>query len=326
MKVIAVIACYKTSKYAPLVVINTLPYVDKIICVDDGCPEKTGLKIKSLVNDERVIFKYHKSNRGVGAAMKTGIYAALEMSPDIIIKIDSDGQMDPKLIPVLIRPIVDNLADVVKGNRFTDPSVRLKMPFFRFIGNLSLSFITKLSTGYWELFDPTNGFIAFNTSINDKINFQKLDNRYFFESDFLFRCSINDLIIFEMPMEPIYIKDNISNMNIFIEIFKYSYKNTKNFCKRILYQYFIQDFNIGSLYILLGLPSLIFALVFGLRIFYLAINGLGTVQLVQTIFLASTIISLQCIISLLYYDVTQKPMIKIMKSLLKNNVKKKLSN
>ena len=97
MKVIAVIACYKTSKYAPLVVINTLPYVDKIICVDDGCPEKTGLKIKSLVNDERVIFKYHKSNRGVGAAMKTGIYAALEMSPDIIIKIDSDGQMDPKL-------------------------------------------------------------------------------------------------------------------------------------------------------------------------------------------------------------------------------------
>lgn len=321
MKVIAVIACYKTSKIAPIVVREALSYVDNIICVDDACPEKTGLRIKSLVNDERVVFKYHRSNKGVGAAMKTGINTALEMSPNIIVKIDSDGQMDPKLIPSLIKPIVDSSADVVKGNRFTDPSVRLKMPFFRFVGNLGLSFITKLSTGYWELFDPTNGFIAFNTNIKDRIKFHKLDNRYFFETDFLFRCSINDLIVLEMPMESVYKKDNVSSMNIFFEIFKYSYKNTKIFFKRILYQYFIFDFNIGSLYLLIGIPSLIFALVLGLRIFYLVINGFGTVQLIQTIFLASTIISVQSIISFLYYDVTQKPMIKIMKSFLRSKKK-----
>jgi len=326
MKVIAVIACYKTSKYAPMVVRDTLPYVDKVICVDDCCPENTGSKIKSFVNDERVVYKFHKFNRGVGAAMKTGIFAALEMNPNIIVKIDSDGQMDPKLIPMLIEPIVDDLADVVKGNRFTDPSVRLKMPFFRFIGNLGISFITKLSTGYWELFDPTNGFIAFNTNIRDKIKFHKLDNRYFFESDFLFRCSLNDLIISEMPMEPIYIKENTSSMNVFSEIFKYSYKNMKVFFKRMLYQYFILDFNIGSLYLLVGIPTLIFAFVLGIRISYLVINGLGTVQLIQTIFLASTIISAQSIISFLYYDVTQKPMIKIMKSLSRNKVKKNLPN
>ena len=73
--------------------------------------------------------------------------------------------MDPSYIPFLIEPIINQASDFSKGNRFRNINVLIKMPKLRLIGNIFLSFITKLSTGYWELFDPTNGFIAINTKI-----------------------------------------------------------------------------------------------------------------------------------------------------------------
>ena len=87
--------------------------------------------------------------------MKTGIKFALDIGADIIVKIDSDGQMPTNLIPELIKPIQEGKVEFSKGNRFRNPNVISKMPKIRFFGNFCLSFLTKLSTGYWELFDPT---------------------------------------------------------------------------------------------------------------------------------------------------------------------------
>ena len=81
----------------------------------------------------------------------TGYRAALKDGIDIIVKIDSDGQMDPALIIDFVGPIVDGEADYTKGNRFFELEKVKSMPRIRLIGNAILSFMCKLSSGYWNL-------------------------------------------------------------------------------------------------------------------------------------------------------------------------------
>ena len=134
-KIIAVMPCYKSSKIAPLLAKDVIKYVDKLICVDDACPDLTGEKIKFSLDSEKIDFIFHDSNKGIGGAMKTGFNYALKFDPKIIIKIDSDGQMDPFLIPKLIEPIINGSSELTKGNRFTNPISIKKMPLISDIIN-----------------------------------------------------------------------------------------------------------------------------------------------------------------------------------------------
>ena len=167
MKICTIIPCYKTPKKVLNVVRQCLEYSDLVICIDDFCPFKSGDQIEKNFKTEKLVILRHMRNKGVGGAMKTGIKFALEKNVDILVKIDSDGQMPPYLIPELVKPIIEGKAEVTKGNRFRNPGVLFKMPKVRLIGNIGLGFLTKLSTGYWELFDPTNGFIAIKKNITD---------------------------------------------------------------------------------------------------------------------------------------------------------------
>ncbi len=92
--------------------------VTRIYCVDDGCPDGTGQYIEDKIEDQRVSVLSHEHNRGVGAAMKSGYRAALADGMEIIVKLDGDGQMDPAEIPHLLDPILSDVADYTKGNRF----------------------------------------------------------------------------------------------------------------------------------------------------------------------------------------------------------------
>ena len=234
MLVVGVIPCYKTPEKAPIVVKQCLPFLDLLICVDDCCPLDTGKVIKNFIHEEKVHILYHEKNKGVGGAMKTGIKFALDNGADIIVKIDSDGQMPAHLIPSLISPIKNGKAEFTKGNRFRDPNVIFKMPTVRLFGNFFLSFLTKLSTGYWELFDPTNGFIAVNSSTIKLFNLNKIDNRFFFETDILFRCSINDILIKEIPMKAKY-DDETSSLYPLAEIPNFLYRHLIILFKRIFF-------------------------------------------------------------------------------------------
>ena len=322
MKVIAIVPCYKNSKIAPIVVKDLLEYVDNVICVDDNCPEKTGYEIEKLISDSKLIVSYHKKNKGVGGATKTGIKLALTLKADLILKIDSDGQMDPRNIPKLIEPIINLEADFTKGNRFRDIEVLIKMPKIRLIGNIALGFITRLSTGYWELFDPTNGFIAINTKILNTIQYEKTDDRYFFESDLLFRCGLYDILIGEISMPTIY-KNEKSGLNPLIEFFRYIPRHIIIFIKRIMYQYFLLDFNPGSITILIGLFSGIYTLTAGLKsITYYRNLNIESPLGIKILFLTTSIISVQSIISFLYYDSTQRQLKRQLKSLERNAIKR----
>jgi len=190
MKTCVIIPCYKV-KDKILKVVQSIPdTVDHIFVIDDCCPEKSGQYLLEHSHDSRLQVFFHDENKGVGGAVKTGFHHALKNNCDVAIKIDGDGQMNPALIPKFLNPITSNYADYSKGNRFFKIKYLKQMPAARLIGNAGLSFISKLSTGYWNVMDFTNGYIAIRCDILQYMDLDDIDNRYFFETDMLYQLGI----------------------------------------------------------------------------------------------------------------------------------------
>ncbi len=310
-----VIPCFKV-KNSILDVIKEVPsIVHHILVIDDACPEQSGSFVEKYMADPRVSVIYHPKNRGVGGAAKTGIHAALELGADIIVKIDGDGQMNPKLIEELISPIVEGVADYVKGNRFFFPDQTSNMPFMRWIGNIGLSFITKASSGYWRLFDPTNGFFAIHKVAANFMPWDKIDDRYFFESDLLFRLNIIKGVVVEYPMRSVY-RDETSGLSVAKSLVEFSAKNMANFLKRIFYRYFLRDFNIASMQLILGLTFTLFGVTYG------GINWIGSVLNGRTATAGTVMLSalpfllgVQFILSFLNFDMSEMPEVSLQKKI-----------
>ena len=208
-----IIPCYMGGEVTIDVVKKCLENSKYVVLVDDCCPNKTGKKIeKFFSNNDNVFVIYNSQNLGVGGATKKGIKFLQQLEVDIFVKVDADGQINPDLISKIINPIIFGNAEAVKGNRFKNLENFLSMPFIRLIGNIALSFINKVSSGYWELFDPTNGFIALKGSAIKKIRIDKVDNGYFFESDLLFQCSLSNIYFEEIPMSSVYF-DQVSSLS-----------------------------------------------------------------------------------------------------------------
>ncbi len=308
-KIAVVIPYYNASKQIVKVIAKLPDYVDAVIIVNDksleALPEQ---EILSTVNaNTKCHFLQNEINLGVGGATKKGFDYAMEIGIEILIKVDADNQMDLNYIPNLLTPLITNEAMVAKGNRFKDLKALKKMPTTRKIGNLILSFLVKMATGYWHNFDPTNGFIAINTRILDKIDFSKLSNRYYFETSLLAEFYFQKTPITDVPMPAIY-GDEKSNMNVSKMVFVFIGNLSKTFLKRILKEYFLYDFNIGSIYIIFGFPLFLFGLVLGIYnwIYYASLNILaptGTIMIVTL----SIILGFQLILQAIQYDIFNAP-------------------
>ena len=256
-----VIPSYKVSKYI-LDVIKDIPeFVNHIIVVDDKCPQNSG-QIAKTSSDSRVIVCYNEKNLGVGGAVITGYKKALELNSDIVIKIDGDGQMDVNYMQKLIQPILDGKADYTKGNRFTDFKALRAMPKVRLFGNSGLSFLVKAASGYWNLMDPTNGYTAINKHALEELDLDNIAKRYFFESDMLINLNIENAVVVDVEIPAKY-GDEESSLSITKTLVGFPPKLFKGLCKRIFLKYFIYDFNMLSLYLVVGLPMLFFGIVFG---------------------------------------------------------------
>jgi len=212
-RVAVVIPSFRVTQHI-IEVIRAIPdSVWRIYIVDDACPDGTGNYVKSNVHDPRVKVIHLSENEGVGGAVMAGYKAALTDQADIIVKVDGDGQMDPSLIPDFIAPIVSGEADYTKGNRFYDLEMVKSMPGVRIFGNAILSLMTKLSSGYWNLFDPTNGYTAIHADACRHLPFQKISQRYFFETDMLFRLNTLRAVVVDIPMDAKY-GDETSHLKI----------------------------------------------------------------------------------------------------------------
>ena len=206
----------------------------------------------------------HDRNRGVGGAVITGYAKALTFGADVVVKIDGDGQMDPALIPKLVAPILNGEADYAKGNRFFNLESVQQMPAIRLFGNGVLSFLSKLSSGYWSIFDPTNGFTAIHARLINLLPMHRIHNRYFFESDMLFRLNLLRAVVVDVPMDAFYGEEE-SNLKITRVIFPFAWGHLRNLFKRTIYSYFLRDFSLASLELVLGGGLFMFGGLFGLR-------------------------------------------------------------
>ena len=315
IKVGCIIPCFKGGENTIKVIKTALNFVDLVVLVDDRCPFNTGEIVQRVfTNNHKVKVLFNKENIGVGGSTKKGINYLLLNNYEIIVKVDADGQINPELIPHLINPLIRGEFDAAKGNRFSSLDHVLSMPPIRLIGNLGLSFLNKLSTGYWELFDPTNGFIAFKSSAIEKVRLDKVDNRYFFESDLLFQCSLQNLNFTQFSMKSRYANE-ISSLRPIREIFRFGKQHIINFFKRIIYQYFLLDFNIGSLELFSGILLSIVLFFTTLKVYLKGSidNQLATPGEANLIGLLAIVVA-QLFIGFLYYDSTQQPLMRKLKS------------
>jgi glycosyltransferase involved in cell wall biosynthesis len=255
----AVIPSYKVRKFLKNVVLDVVDYVDYIIVVDDKCPEKSYEVVQGY---PKVKIIHHQENQGVGGAVISGYKESIKLNSDIVIKIDGDGQMEAQYIPKLLKPLIEKKAHYTKGNRFRDFKALKSMPKIRLFGNSVLSFMIKMASGYWSMMDPTNGFTAITKETILDLDLDKISKRYFFESDMLIHLNIENKVVKDISIPAKY-ADEESSLDIKKVIKNFPPKIIKGLSKRIFLKYFIYNFNMASIYLLLGLPMVVFGVVFG---------------------------------------------------------------
>ena len=306
-RVAVTIPSYKVRAHVLDVIARIPPKVQRIYVVDDKCPQHSGELVEEQCRDPRVRVIFHEENQGVGGAVSSGYRAAIEEGMDIVVKVDGDGQMDPALIPHFTRPIERGRADYTKGNRFYRPESLKGMPPIRLFGNAALSFINKLSTGYWSIMDPTNGYTAIHTSVLREMPLHKLEKRYFFETDMLYHLNTMRAVVHDVPMDAVY-ADEESSLKVSKVLPEFIVKHVNRFFKRYVYLYLLRDFNIGSLYSLLGVVLCGLGVVFGGWAWLRSLTT-GQPATSGTVMLAALplIIGIQFLIAFLHHDVERVP-------------------
>jgi len=310
-----VIPCFRVKKHVLSVISGMPECVDRIYVVDDCCPECTGEFVSQNCLDPRVRVLKNASNLGVGGAVLSGYQAAILDGVDVIVKVDGDGQMDPGLIPVFVEPILSGVADYTKGNRFYNIDDVSTMPKVRLFGNAFLSFLTKISSGYWNIFDPTNGYTAIHAKVAGILPVEKISKRYFFETDMLFRLKTYGAVVVDVPMKAVY-ADEISNLSVRRVVFEFAVSNLKNLVKRVFYDYYLRNLSVASLELPLGILLLMFGVVFGVFNWSLA-SSHGVTASAGTVMLAALpiILGVQFLLSFLSYDIFSVPKTPIHKLL-----------
>jgi dolichol-phosphate mannosyltransferase len=307
LTVAVVIPSYKVCKHIQSVIEKIGPEVDRIYVVDDCCPDGSGDFVVASCHDSRVSVIRHTENQGVGGAVMSGYKAAIEEGMDIIVKIDGDGQMDPGLILDFITPIVIGEADYTKGNRFFDLEELRAMPKLRLFGNAVLSFMTKFSSGYWNLFDPTNGYTAIHSDAARHLPFSKISRRYFFETDILFRLNILRAVVIDVPMDAKY-GEEVSGLKISKIMGEFLVKHVRNFFKRIFYSYYLRDMSLASIELPVGVVLLSFGILFGVYQWMWSISmGLQTSSGTVMLSALPVIIGLQLVLAFLGHDINSVP-------------------
>ncbi|WP_093532882.1 glycosyltransferase family 2 protein [Stenotrophomonas rhizophila] len=305
--VAVVIPCHRVTRHILPLLERIGPLVDRIYCVDDCCPDGSGDLVERACGDPRVVVVRNTVNLGVGGAVMHGYECAMADGATVMVKLDGDGQMDPSLIDVFVAPILAGDADYTKGNRFFDLRGISSMPLLRRIGNLGLSFMAKASTGYWDVFDPTNGYTAIHAAIARRLPLEAISRRYFFESDILFRLNVMRAKVVDIPMDARY-ADEVSGLKVSKIIGEFFAKHVRNACKRVVYNYYLRDLNMASIELLVGFPMLVFGLMFGLfHWLHAAEQGLFTP--LGTIMLAAlpVMLGLQLLLAFLSHETSAMP-------------------
>lgn len=310
-RVAIVVPCYRVATHVADVVHSLPTWVDDVVLVNDGSPDGLAEVLAGLQRGRSttpvVHVVPHERNLGLAHAMRSGFARARQLHADIVVKMDGDGQMDAALLPRLLGPIVEGEADFTKGNRFYHRRFVRDMPGIRKVGNAALSFVAKLASGYWHVFDPSNGYLAVRGEVLDLIEPDNLGPGYFFEISFLLEAYLAGAVLLDVPMPARY-SDEVSSLSPRRVLVDFPPRLVAATLRRFLVRYFVRDFSFVSLLLVAGLPLLVFGLVFGLWNWY-AHSGTGVATPTGTIIVAvlPLLTGFQMVLQALAMDVASVP-------------------
>lgn len=287
-------------------VIETMPdYVDHIVIVDDCSPDDTSGAV-ARHDDPRVVLVRHEVNQGVGGAIITGHRTALALGSDVNVIMAGDAQMDPQYLPALLDKVTDEGYGFAKANRFYSPESFDGMPSYRVFGNIVLSFMTKMASGYWNLFDPQNGYTAVRAEVLERVPLERVAKRYSFENDLLTHLNILQVPAVDVPIPAVY-GDEVSSIKLRRVVPELIHRLTVGFWSRIWYRYVLWSFSPIALLLFLGIALFVFGVAVSVwMVFQIMASVIATAA---TVMLAALplMVGTQMLISALQLDIQATP-------------------
>lgn len=305
-RIASVIPAHNEARHIVQVAESMPECIDHIIVVDD-CSQDDTYEAALSCKDTRLIVLRTPSNQGVGGAVVFGYRKGLELGSDIIVKMDGDGQMSPEYLPDLLNAITDENYDYAKGNRFLTGDALTLMPRHRVFGNIVLTFLTKLASGYWHIFDPQNGYTAIKAKALRVLDLSRIHKRYFFENDMLIHLNAFGFRVKDVAIPSRY-GDEKSGIDLVQVSSSFPALLLVRFVRRIYHKYVLRDFSPIALFLIIGLPLFFWGVFFGVYIWIKSyITGhptaTGTIMLV----LLPLILGFQLLLQAFVMDIHETP-------------------
>lgn len=286
--------------------IRSMPeIVDHIIVVDDCSPDLTSERARA-VDDPRLEVIRLEENQGVGGAVLAGHRRGLELGAEVMVVMAGDNQMDPDYLPALLDPVVSGERGYAKANRFFTMDSFAGMPRHRVVGNVILSFMSKLASGYWNLFDPQNGYTAIDSGVLRRLDLDRIATRYEFENDLLINLNILDVRATDVSIPARYANET-STIKLSKVVPAISFLMVRGLFRRVMAKYVVRSFSPIALFLFTGLAMVTFSVVYGIWVLVETIGPeeatAGTVILDVIPF----VVGVQLLISALTLDIQRSP-------------------
>lgn len=299
-----VIPAYRAAGSIAAVVGRMPAEVDWIIIVNDASPDGLDDAVAALA-DPRIVRLKHATNQGVGGAMVTGFRHALSLRADYVAKVDADNQMDPQYLPCFVRAAIEHQCDYVKANRFGHLKELRSMPATRKFGNIAMSFLTKLASGYWNVFDPQNGYLMLSGRALRRLNLDRIDRSYFFENSMLINLNIVRARVAEIYIPARY-ADEVSSLKIGRILSAFPRKLLSGLLYRIWQKYIFRSVAPVFLLLLAGVPATIFGVIWGAVAWYQSItSGIPATTGTVVLSLLPLIVGTEMVLNALLLDVQE---------------------
>lgn len=292
-------------------VLTTMPdYVDSVLVIDDCSSDDTSKIVNDMMkNDRRIMLMTNEKNMGNGYAGRVGFQKLIELGMDLVVPLAGDGQTEPRYLPRLLDPVVNNICDVAKGNRFLEPAVYNKMPGYRYWGNIFVTMINKFSTGYYSMYDSLNGYYVARSKTLGLINFSHLGDRYEFENSFWIQLNIVGARILDVSIPPVY-KNEKSKIKLVRVILPTLWTLVKGFYKRIFHKYILYNLKPEGLFFVFGTLLLWFGIIFGAIVGITSIGPSTPTTATVMISVVPIILGIQILLQAIVLDIHNEPQVR----------------
>lgn len=278
-------------------------FVDKIYVVDDGSTDRTGKIVQDQCHEDgRINLIIHERNMGVGAAIVHGYRASLDANMDLVVVMAGDNQMDPNAMPSLLDPLAERTADYSKGNRLYGREYRKGMSGWRFLGNFLLTFLTRISSGYWDLTDPQNGYTAISCKALKAINLDSVYPGYGYCNDLLVKLNVEGFKVVDVVIPARYGNER-SKIRYRRYIPRVSNLLLKNFFWRINVKYIRKGFRPLVILYILGIVLVAVGIVAEMHALYRGyiLGGHPSVESILSFFVI-VLIGMQSFLLAIHFD------------------------